>query len=205
MMPSSELRVRLMAARCRFKGQWLGARLRRELLRIVPLLIAGLALPLSAEVLESDDGRFVSAHEINVNASPTRVFDALKEEVGAWWDPAHTYSGDASNMTFDLEFLLLEAWEENVVWHMSVDVLQPPKLLRLSGGLGPLQPLAVAGSMTFEFEESESGTRLSYRYVVHGRGLREWAEPVDRVMGGQLQRLRRYVETGTPAAASDAN
>ena len=70
--------------------------------------------------------------------------------------------------------------------------------LRLSGGLGPLRPLAVAGSMSFDLEDSLVGTRLTYRYAVTGRKLAEWARPVDRVMRGQVERLRRYVETGTP-------
>ena len=166
---------------------------------------AGAALALGAPVLaavtESDDGGFVSAHQVEIAASPTRVFEALVAEVGEWWDPEHTYTGDAGNMTFN-EFPAL--WErfsdEGFVRHMAIDMVQPPKTLRLSGGLGPLQPLAVTGSMTFDLVLVAEGTRLSYRYVVNGRRLQEWAGPVDRVMAGQLARLRRYVETGAPAA-----
>lgn len=165
--------------------------------------VAALALgaPVLAAVTESDDGGFVSAHQVEIAASPTRVFEALVAEVGEWWDPEHTYTGDAGNMTFN-EFPAL--WErfsdEGFVRHMAIDMVRPPKTLRLSGGLGPLQPLAVTGSMTFDLVLVAEGTRLSYRYVVNGRRLQEWAGPVDRVMAGQLARLRRYVETGAPAA-----
>lgn len=166
----------------------------------------GLVLPVAAAVVDVDSGGFVSAHEIEIAAPPTRVFEALVAEVGAWWDPAHTYSGDASNLTFS-QFPAL--WErisdEGFVRHMAIDVVRPPTMLRLSGGLGPLQPLAVVGSMTFELAAAEQGTRLAYRYVVNGRRLERLAEPVDRVMGGQLARLRRYVETGSPGEAEKAS
>ena len=172
--------------------------------------VAALALgaPVLAAVTESDDGGFVSAHQVEIAASPMRVFEALVAEVGEWWDPEHTYTGDAGNMTFN-EFPAL--WErfsdEGFVRHMAIDMVRPPKTLRLSGGLGPLQPLAVTGSMTFDLVPIAEGTRISYRYVVNGRRLQKWAGPVDRVMAGQLARLRRYVETGAPAvdAAPAAN
>lgn len=169
------------------------------------LAAAWLALPAWPAVLESDAGGFVSAHEVEIAAPRARVFEALVAEVGAWWDPAHTYTGDASNMTFS-EFPAL--WErfsdEGFVRHLAIDMVRPPATLRLSGGLGPLQPLAVTGSMTFELEDAAKGTKLAYRYMVNGRGLQDWAGPVDRVMVGQLERLRRYVETGGPAAAASA-
>ncbi len=57
--------------------------------------------------------------------------------------------------------------------------------------------------MSFNLEATEQGTRLDYRYVVNGRDVEEWAEPVDRVQGGQLDRLKRYVETGVPVATMD--
>lgn len=176
---------------------------RRGLARgVAALATACMALPAAAAVLESDSGGFVSAHEVAIAAPPERVFEALVAEVGAWWDPAHTYTGDASNMTFS-EFPAL--WErfddEGFVRHMAIDMVRPPTTLRLSGGLGPLQPLAVTGSMTFEIEDAGNGTKLAYRYLVNGRGLEGWADPVDRVMVGQLERLQRYVETGSPTAA----
>ena len=88
------------------------------------------------------------------------------------------------------------------VRHMTVDFVEPPQALRLSGGLGPLQPLGVAGSMTFDLEETEAGTKLSYRYRVSGRNVTSWAQPVDQVQLGQLERLRRYVEAGSPEPRS---
>ena len=190
------------------------------------LLPAWFAAETFAEVAQNEAHGFVSVHEVEIAAPPERVWEALMEEVDEWWDPAHTYSGDARNMRFGVLGGFGVLWEDldrgpskplgairGAVRHMDIDMVRPPKTLRLRGALGPLQPLAVVGSMAFDLEAmdatsetSESGnkhTRLAYRYVVNGPQLRDWAEPVDRVMGEQLARLRRHVETGKPTAATD--
>lgn len=161
-----------------------------------------LAWSASAEVLEADERGFVSGHEIEIEATPTRVFDALVDEVDQWWDPAHSYSGDAANFSFDTVCGLCERLDSGsgMVRHMRVDALRHGKSLVLGGGLGPLQRLGVAGSMSFDFEATRTGTRVTYRYTVNGRNVGAWAEPVDRVQLGQLMRLKHYVETGSPVA-----
>ena len=164
-------------------------------------VLAMLAWPAASEVVEADEHGFISAHEVEIDAPPERVFEALVDEVGAWWDAAHSYTGDAANLSFD-DFCggLCEELDGQTGWvrHMSIEFIRDGKTLVLSGGLGPLQRLGVAGSMSFDFEATETGTMLRYRYVVSGRRVGSWAEPVDRVQGGQLQRLKRYVETGSP-------
>ena len=164
--------------------------------------LAAYAAPTLADVVEARDDGFVSTYEIEIAAPPTRVFRALMSEVASWWDPAHTYSGNAANVSFTATALHEKLGDTGFVRHMAIDMMRPPTTLRLSGGMGPLQPLAVAASMTFNLEPTPNGTRLRYRYVVNGTGLHDWAEPVDRVMGGQLQRLRRFVETGEPVPST---
>ena len=178
-------------------GCWLGA--------LAVAVVAGAA---PAEVVVVDEQGFVSEHRIEVAATPARVFEALAEETGAWWDPAHTYWGDASRVALSQCPIALALCEtsgdvEKFVIHLRIDAYRPGKSLVLSGGLGPLQSLGVAASMTFNLAATEQGTRLDYRYIVNGRDLAEWAEPVDRVQGGQLTRLKRYIETGAPAPAMD--
>ena len=152
-----------------------------------------------AEVLDADDDGFVSAHEVVIEATPSRVFDALVDEVHRWWDPAHSYSGDAANFSLDADCGLCEGLDagSGLVRHMRVDAWRRGKWLVLGGGLGPLQRLGVSGSMSFDFEATETGTRVVYRYTVNGRNVGAWADPVDRVQLGQLLRLKRYVETGS--------
>ncbi len=84
---------------------------------------------------------------------------------------------------------------------MTVSFVNPGVMLRLTGGLGPLGLMGVAGNMTWEFEDTEGGTRVTLQYAVGGYmsgGLDTVAAPVDGVIGEALTRLKTYVETGSP-------
>ena len=96
------------------------------------------------------------------------------------------------------------ASKDGSVAHMTVVFVERDSVLRMIGGLGPLQAMAVNGSMTFTLAQTDNGaTRLEYEYAVGGyspEGLEGIAEPVDGVQLEQLRRLQRFVETGNPAA-----
>jgi len=163
----------------------------------------------NAELTASSPSGFVSEHDITIAAPPQRVFDALTAEVGRWWNPAHSYSGQAASFTLDARAggCFCERWSGGSVRHMTVVFVEPGRTLRLAGGLGPLQSMAVTGSMTFTFEGDGAATRLHYRYAVGGwtpDGLTALAQPVDQVQLGQLLRLKHYVETGSPTADATA-
>jgi hypothetical protein len=84
---------------------------------------------------------------------------------------------------------------------MVVVNVQPGKMVRLRGALGPLQSLAVDGAMTISFVPDSSGTAIDMTYVVGGyskEGLEKIAGPVDRVLGEQMRRLKSFLETGSP-------
>lgn len=163
-----------------------------------------------AEVREAGPSGFLSAHELQLDGSPRAVYRALTRDIAKWWDASHSYGGEAR--AFSLRARPGGCFCERLadggfVEHMRVVFARPPRAerdtgeLRLAGGLGPLQTMAVSGSMTFLLEATDTGTRLSYRYRVNGGGLDGWAEPVDQVQLGQLLRLRNYVERGDPSAA----
>jgi hypothetical protein len=74
--------------------------------------------------------------------------------------------------------------------------------VRVEGGLGPLQNLAVNAVLTFALKAEDGGTALTVGYRVNGAsasGLDKLAQPVDGVIGAAVSRLKRYVETGKPA------
>jgi len=84
---------------------------------------------------------------------------------------------------------------------MTVVFASPGKSLRLAGGLGPLQPMGVAGSMSWTFTPSEKGTSLQLSYVIGGYnpgGFKQLAPGVDAVLKIQLDRYKKYAETGKP-------
>ena len=72
----------------------------------------------------------------------------------------------------------------------------PGKLLRMIGGLGPLQADALAGAPTTELMPAGQGTTITFTYVVAGRrasGLAALAAPVDGVLAEQYARLKATV------------
>lgn len=168
------------------------------------LLLGCLALPGWAKVIDSTAHGFTVVHEVQIAASPQAVYAAFVE-VGQWWDGAHSYSGEATNFELRLEpggclceRLPTGGWVE----HLRVVGVMPGQMVRFTGGLGPLQSLGVAGSMTWTWAEvAEGETRFSLRYTVGGYvpgRLAGWAAPVDGVLGQQVARLARYATTGDP-------
>jgi hypothetical protein len=91
------------------------------------------------------------------------------------------------------------------VRHLVVVYAEPGKTLRMAGALGPLQSMAVAGSLTWSLSKADNGTKAELTYTVGGYspgGLQSLAAPVDKVLLNQLTRLKNYVETGKPEEES---
>jgi uncharacterized protein YndB with AHSA1/START domain len=171
----------------------------RTLVRLI-CLVSLLATSARAEVTAQSSTGFISEHEMVLSGTPARVYQALTAEIGNWWDATHSYSGVAANFSLQASAggcLCERLDDDGSVEHMRVIFAQPGKLLRLSGGLGPLQGMGASGSMDFELEATDAThTRLVYRYIVSGyapAGLDLMARPVDRVQLGQLERLAAYL------------
>jgi len=147
---------------------------------------------------------FLVMDSTRVGAPAARVYDALVGSIGQWWDPLHTFSGDARNLSIDARpgGCFCETLPNNGgVRHLTVVFVSPGKTLRLEGGLGPLQSAGLAGSLTWDLEESAGNTIAVLTYSVGGYyqgGFAEIAPAVDFVMRSQLLRLKSYVETGRP-------
>jgi len=109
------------------------------------LLLVALALTASsatADVLESVPAGFTVRVSAPMAAPPARIYRALTEAISAWWDKAHTYSGDAMNLSLNATpggCLCEKLPSGGGVRHLTVVYADPGKMLRLSGGLGPLQ------------------------------------------------------------------
>ena len=173
----------------------------------LPLFAASAA---QGAVGEADASHLVLDYTLPVKAAPAQAYSATAD-VARWWSSDHTYSGDAKNLHLDAK--AGGCWCERLkdgggVEHMRVVLAMPGKMLRLSGGLGPLQSGALDGTLTFEFESGKDGNSLHVSYLISGffkGGLDKLGPGVDRVLGEQLQRLQRYIDTGSAAEAGKKN
>lgn len=171
---------------------------------LLSALLLLLATPAArSEVVASAAHGFQLRHEAAVSADPETVFAGFSE-IREWWNPAHSFSGDAENLSLDPRprGCFCEVLEDGGgVVHLTVVQASPGKRLVLSGGLGPLQELPVTGTMTWSLAEAEGGgTDLAVSYGAVGfldGGLEGWAGPVDGVIGEQFQRFVRWLETGS--------
>ncbi len=169
------------------------------------LLAAAMAVMASgaqAAVTARSDTAFTATYSQVVAGTPAQVYAAVGK-VGAWWNPAHTYSGDAANLSLPLTGggCFCEALPGGGVQHGVVLMAwQARSLVRVQAPLGPLQGVTSNAILTIEAKSAPDGKvaiAASYR-VIGGEGLGRLADPVDGVVGEQIARLARYVATGKP-------
>jgi len=154
-----------------------------------------------ADVTHVSPSGFVSEHNLILAATPAQAYNALTEQVHLWWDATHSFSGEAHAFSLDTRpgGCFCELQGDIGVAHLRVVNVVKGRSLVMQGGLGPLQSMAVSGSMSFSFAPHPDGTELNYRYVVGGYtpgGLEAMAKPVDQVQLGQLQRLAAFLARG---------
>ena len=167
------------------------------------ILCLSLGSPAAAEVADSSAHGFTVRNVAVIAAHPSRVYNAAVESVARWWNPAHSYSKNAANLTLDARpgGCLCERLPNGGVAHLTVVYIAAQQEVRFTGGLGPLQRTGVAGSMIWKLTESAGATQFEWTYIAGGYmpgGLAAIAPAVDSVLAEQLQRLKRFVETGRP-------
>jgi uncharacterized protein YndB with AHSA1/START domain len=165
--------------------------------RALIVAFALLAVPAAAEVTGATPGGFTSTHTSLVARPPAQVWDALVQW-DHWWPLEHSYSQAHMTLSPVAGGALSESWAGGSVLHATVINAQPSRLLRLSGGFGPLQALPVTAILDVALKPEGAGTRLTLTYRVAGPDLAPMAAPVDGVMGDAFARLTRYAGTGTP-------
>jgi len=174
---------------------------------VVPLVLV--AASASAATQTAPNG-FVVKLEEAVKAPPDKVYETLTAQVGAWWSPKHTYSGDARNLSIEARpggCFCEKLPGGGGVEHMRVVYDAPGNALRMVGALGPLQGSGLAGSLTFTLAADPGGTKLDVSYSVGGfmeGGFEAIAPIVENVLGEQVKRLKRLIETGKADAAPPA-
>jgi uncharacterized protein YndB with AHSA1/START domain len=154
-----------------------------------------------AEVRDRSSSGFTVKTTVNVAAPPPRVYQELLDP-GSWWDKEHTYSGEARNMTLVAQpggCFCEKVPGGGAVEHGRVINVSTGRMIRISAALGPLQELAVTGTMTWQIDPAAQGkgSTLTMTYAAGGYapgGLDKLADIVDQVLGRQVQLLKAYAE-----------
>ena len=169
-------------------------------------LLFGVILAAQAEVVDSAANGFTVRTTISLKAPPDAVYKKFVENIGEWWNSAHTFSGDAHNLRIEAKpggCLCEKLPNEGFVRHLEIVYVRPGKNIVLHGAMGPMQPLAMTGSLSINLMAENDGTKLVATYALAGylpKGANTFAAPVDMMLAEQFTRLQRYVETGSAAA-----
>src|SRR5271170_1909049 len=164
------------------------------------LLFAASLAP--AEIIESGLGGFTVRTTLQIKAAPDEVYRKLMHDIGDWWNPMHTFSGDSHNLRIEDRpggCFCEKLPNDGFTRHLEVITAVPGNRMVLIGALGPLQTLAATGTMQFVFTASGGGTKLDVIYAVTGylpKGMDTWAILADMMLAEQFTRLKSYVETG---------
>jgi hypothetical protein len=148
-----------------------------------------------ARVVESTPNGFSVSFTAKVAAAPDAIWAQLVQPQ-LWWSKAHSWSGDASNFSLKAEpggCFCEKLPSGGFAEHARVIYAAPGKILRLSGGFGPLQGEGIAGTLTMRIKPGEGGTSIvDFDYVVGGYArfdLNEMSAAVEGVIGEQHKRL----------------
>jgi len=164
------------------------------------VLVMAMVDGVHADVLDAAAGGFTTSYSVEISATRHVVYESLVSDVGKWWNSDHTVSGSAANMYISPRSpgCFCEVLGDGAgVVHMTVTFANPGVMLRMTGGLGPLGLMGVAGNMTFEIEETEGVSSVTLQYAVGGYmsdGLDRIAPAVDGVLVDVLDRLKVFVE-----------
>ncbi|MBD9477786.1 SRPBCC domain-containing protein [Pseudoxanthomonas sp. PXM02] len=176
----------------------------KQRLRNALLLVALVATPAYAEIKDAKPEGFTIENSVWVPATPQVAYAALVNDVGRWWPADHTWWGDASKLSISDKAggCFCEINGAQQAWHMTVTFTDPGKLMRMTGGLGPLQGMGLSGALEWRFAEENTGTRITLWYRAGGYtpdDIGKFAPVVDKVQGLQLGGLATFL--GAPLAS----
>jgi uncharacterized protein YndB with AHSA1/START domain len=167
-------------------------------------LSAALAGVAQAEVKDVQPNGFETTRTVHIAAPPEKVYASLTHPE-RWWNSDHTWSGSAANLRLELRGG--GCWCERLpktkgeVKHLEVVFLDPSRMIRFEGVLGPLQNSGATGHMTWTWVAKDGGTDLTWTYDVGGYlkgGFAGLVPAVDGVQAEQIGRLKKLIETGKP-------
>lgn len=161
--------------------------------------VAAAAAPASAEVVSQSADGFVLRFAVGVEAAPEDVVSAVSE-LPQWWDPAHTYTGDAANLSLAFEEggCWCERLADGTIFEHAVVTGIVADRVTMTAALGPLHDRATKAELTFGSGPENRGRLVTVDFVVEGPGLGAMADGVNTVMDQAFDRLIHHIEYGEP-------
>ena len=172
-----------------------------NLLRITvtSMAFALLAGPTHADVKDASASGFTIENSADVPVDAATAWQVLVGGVDSWWPKDHTWWGRASTLSIDARAggCFCEKAGSQHAQHMQVVFVDPHKLLRMSGGLGPLQGMGLFGVLEWRLTPIDGGTRIVLWYRAGGYtpdDLSKFAAVVDKVQALQLGGLANKLQ-----------
>ncbi|MBU2099345.1 MAG: SRPBCC domain-containing protein [Gammaproteobacteria bacterium] len=166
-------------------------------------LILTTLLPLSSkalpDVLYTAEQGFALQNTVQIQQTPAEVWRTLTEQVDNWWPKDHSWWNGQFTIEASAGGCFCERAGERSAQHMLVSLVDPERLLRMTGGLGPLQGLGLTGALDWELtpvEGNAQSTQVTLTYRVSGYmpgGFTELAPVVDQVQALQLGALQTFM------------
>ncbi|MBT0585341.1 SRPBCC family protein [Alteromonas oceanisediminis] len=169
-------------------------------MKILSMVVGGVSLAcltsmVNAEVTHVTEHGFVVNHSVITTAPPPQAWQALVDDIDAWWPKDHTWWRGTLSIDAKAGGCFCETTEHNSAEHMRISYVDQFSVLRMSGGLGPLQGMGMFGALDWTFVEADAGTQITLTYKVHGLDNTDFAELapiVDSVQAMQLQALADF-------------
>ena len=153
-----------------------------------------------AEVKDSGASGFTVENVRTVAVDADTAWRALVEDVDRWWPKDHSWWGNGSTLSIEPRaggcFCEIAREGARQAQHLQVTHVEPGRMLRMVGGLGPLQGMGLHGALEFQLAPADGGTRITMRYRAGGYspdGLSKLAPVVDRVQAQQLAGLVEHL------------
>ncbi|UAA39953.1 SRPBCC domain-containing protein [Paraneptunicella aestuarii] len=154
-----------------------------------------------AKVISNTEYGFTIENESIIKHSPEKAWQWFISDIDQWWPKSHSWWGEKGTFTLD-DYAggcfceKTDAKTGNSAEHMRVNFVDKHKLLRMTGGLGPLQGMGIYGALDWRFEQTEQGdTKVTLRYQANGynpESFKELIPIVDKVQAMQLGALVEY-------------
>lgn len=149
-----------------------------------------------AEVVASAPDHYKLRHEAKSSLTPDALWRRLIDP-SSWWSGAHSYSGDASNLSLDAVpgGLWKESWDGGAVAHGEVLFVKDGETLRLDAPFGPLQGMAVNVVWTITVKPDGDGSVVTFDEIANGSAASALDKIAPAVDGVKLEAITNLAKT----------